>query len=99
MLAVPCNQFGGQEPGSNAEILDFAQSRYDVQFPMFAKVDVNGEGAHPVYNFLKQTVDEDGNSDIAWNFTKFLVGPDGQVIKRFAPTVTPEEIGAAISEL
>ena len=96
---MPCNQFGGQEPGTNAEILAFAQSSYDVQFPMFAKVDVNGEDAHPVYNFLKQTVDEDGNADIAWNFTKFLVGPDGQVVQRFAPTVTPEDIGATIAKL
>ncbi len=66
---------------------------------MFSKVDVNGDDAHPVYAFLRETPDEDGNTDIAWNFTKFLVGPDGQVIKRFSPMVTPEEIGAAIAEL
>ncbi len=99
MLGVPCNQFGNQEPGSNAEILEFAQSTYDVQFPMFAKVDVNGADAHPVYEFLRQTADDDGNTDIGWNFTKFLVGADGQVIQRFAPMVTPEEIGAAIAAL
>ncbi len=92
MLGFPCNQFGAQEPGSNEEILEFARSRYDVNFPMFAKIEVNGEGACELYQWLKsQAPDEEGNTDIPWNFTKFLVTPDGNV-KRFGPRVTPEEI-------
>lgn len=98
MLGFPCNQFGGQEPGSNAEILEFARSKYDVNFPMFAKIDVNGADEAPLYSFLKAAkVDDDGNADIGWNFTKFLVDADGSVIERFAPPVTPEEIGVAIA--
>jgi len=94
VLAFPCNQFGGQEPGSNEEVLEFARSRYGVGFPMFAKVEVNGDGACDLYQFLKsQRADEEGNSDIAWNFTKFLVDGSGAVVARFGPTVTPEEIG------
>jgi len=94
VLGFPCNQFGAQEPGSNAEILEFAKSKYGAEFPMFAKIEVNGDGACDVYKFLKSgNPDEDGNEDIAWNFTKFLVDRSGQVLARFAPTVTPEEIG------
>ena len=97
MLAFPCNQFGAQEPGTDAEILEFATSNYDVTFPMFSKLEVNGDGASEVYQFLKSgNPDEEGNEDIAWNFTKFLVGKDGQVLKRFGPQVTPEEIAEAI---
>jgi glutathione peroxidase len=100
VLGIPCNQFGGQEPGTNAEILEFATSKYDVNFPMFAKVDVNGENEAPLYTFLKATKsDEDGNADLAWNFTKFLVDRNGEVIERFAPQVTPEEIGGKLAEL
>ncbi len=72
MLAFPCNQFGAQEPGTNAEILEFAQSKYDANFPMFAKIEVNGDGAADLYKWLKGGhPDEEGNEDIAWNFVKF----------------------------
>ncbi len=100
MLAFPCNQFGAQEPGSNEEILDFASSKFDVNFPMFGKIEVNGSGACELYQYLKAArADEEGNADIAWNFTKFLVDGDGNVIARFAPPVTPEEIGEQIGSL
>ena len=93
MLAFPCNQFAGQEPGSDAEILEFATSNYDVNFPMFSKIDVNGDGAAPLYQWLKAEQPGDGDSsDIAWNFEKFLVDRSGSVVARWAPTVTPEEI-------
>ena len=96
VLAFPCNLFGAQEPGTDAEILEFATSNYGATFPMFSKIDVNGDDASEVYQFLSAgNPDDDGNVDIAWNFTKFLVGKDGQVIERFAPQVTPEEIAAA----
>ncbi len=99
LLAFPCNQFGSQEPGTDAEILEFAKSTYNVEFPMFAKVEVNGDGACDLYKFLKtEHPDEDGNTDIAWNFTKFLVDRTGKVVARFGPRTTPEEIGAALSE-
>jgi glutathione peroxidase len=96
VLAFPCNQFGAQEPGTNEEIAAFASDSYGVSFPMFSKIEVNGEGASEVYQFLKAgNPDEEGNEAIAWNFTKFLVGRDGQVLQRFAPQVTPEEIAEA----
>ena len=99
MLGFPCNQFGSQEPGSNEEILEFARSKYGADFPMFAKIEVNGDAAADVYKFLKAgNPDEEGNEDIAWNFTKFLVGRDGSVIARFGPATTPEEIGEGLSE-
>ena len=91
MLAFPCNQFGAQEPGTNEEILEFARSKYGASFPMFAKIEVNGDGAAELYQYLKG----DG-PDIAWNFTKFLVGRDGEVLKRYEPQVTPEDIGAEL---
>ena len=95
MLAFPCNQFGGQEPGSNAEVKEFATSTYGVTFPMFAKIDVNGENESPLYTFLKgEQPGEGATPDIVWNFTKFLVAGDGRVVKRYEPTVTPEEIAA-----
>ena len=94
VLGFPCNQFGGQEPGTPEEIQEFACSRFDVDFPLFAKVEVNGAGTCDVYRFLKSGhPDEEGREDIAWNFTKFLVRRDGRVIKRFGPQVTPEAIG------
>ena len=94
VLAFPCNQFAGQEPGTNEEIREFATSTYGVTFPMFAKIDVNGEGQAPLYAFLKQAQPGDGDSsDITWNFEKFLVDQTGSVVARFAPPVTPEEIG------
>ena len=97
MLAFPCNQFGAQEPGTNDEILAFAKSKYAVSFPMFAKIDVNGDGACDLYQLLKSKQPaEDGSSDIQWNFTKFLVDATGNVVARFGPRTTPEEIAAAL---
>ena len=100
VLAFPCNQFGAQEPGTHAEILEFATSRYSVNFPLFEKVEVNGAGACELYRMLKAArPDDDGKHDIAWNFTKFLVDGNGQVIARYAPTATPEDIGQALAKL
>ena len=93
VLGFPCNQFGRQEPGTNEEILEFARSRYDANFQMFAKVEVNGEGACKLYRLLKsQRPRPDGQADVAWNFTKFLVDGAGEVIARYEPGVTPEAI-------
>jgi glutathione peroxidase len=93
VLGFPCNQFGHQEPGPEAEIQTFCQRSFGVTFPLFAKVDVNGEAAHPLYRFLKQEKPGLlGTEGIKWNFTKFLVGRDGQVLKRYAPTDTPDKI-------
>jgi glutathione peroxidase len=99
VLGFPCNQFGAQEPGTNEEILAFAQQEYGASFPMFAKIEVNGDAAAGVYAFLKAgNPDEEGNEDIAWNFTKFLVGRDGRVLARYGPATTPEEIGQALGD-
>jgi glutathione peroxidase len=93
ILGFPCNQFAGQEPGSNEEIREFCETRYNVQFPMFAKIDVNGDKAHPLYQFLKQEAPGDGESpDIEWNFAKFLIDRQGRVVKRFRPQTLPEEL-------
>lgn len=98
-MGFPCNQFGAQEPGSDAEVLEFATSKYDVTFPMFSKIEVNGDGEAGLYTFLKSGhPDEEGLHDIKWNFTKFLVGRDGQVLQRFSPIVTPEEIGEQLPQ-
>ncbi|MCL6452949.1 MAG: glutathione peroxidase [Alicyclobacillus sp.] len=92
VLGFPCNQFGGQEPGSNDEIQTFCHSKYHVTFPVFAKIDVNGDGAHPLYKYLKeQEPGVLGTEAIKWNFTKFLVDREGRVVKRFAPNTTPED--------
>jgi glutathione peroxidase len=100
VLGFPCNQFGKQEPGTNAEILAFATSKYGVTFPMFAKLEVNGEGAAPLYRFLRDAQpNPDGTTPIPWNFTKFLVDRDGNVVKRFQPEVTPAQIEAALGAL
>ena len=97
MLAFPCNQFGAQEPGSNQEIQEFAQSKFGAGFPMFEKIEVNGDGACELYELLKAAkADEEGNSDIAWNFTKFLVDRQGNVVERFAPPTTPEDIEESV---
>jgi glutathione peroxidase len=97
VLGFPCNQFGAQEPGTDAEILEFARSRYDVNFPLFSKVEVNGDGACELYRMLKAArADEEGKSDIGWNFTKFLVDGEGEVVARFSPMVTPEEIAGQL---
>lgn len=99
MLGFPCNQFGGQEPKSEEEILEFVQSKFDVDFPMFAKIEVNGDGAAPLYQLLKTEQPGDGDSpDITWNFEKFLIDKQGNVVRRFAPPTTPDEIAAVIPE-
>jgi len=99
-MGFPCNQFGAQEPGTDAEILDFAQSNYQINFPMFSKVEVNGDGACELYQMLTATIpDEEGKHDIGWNFTKFLVDDEGKVIERFSPMVTPQEIGDRLDNL
>ena len=93
VLGFPCNQFGSQDPGSNDEISQFCQLNYGVSFPMMAKIDVNGGGAHPLYKWLtKEAPGVLGTTSIKWNFTKFLVGKDGTVLKRYAPTDTPESL-------
>jgi len=100
VLGFPCNQFGKQEPGDAAEIAAFCSTTYPVTFPMFAKVDVNGDGAHPLYRQLKdQAPGLLGSSGIKWNFTKFLVNRDGEAVERFAPTVKPEDIAPRIAKL
>jgi len=95
VLGFPCNQFGSQEPGNAEEIKSFCSLTYDVSFPMFAKIDVNGEHTHPLYRHLKgEKPGLLGTEAIKWNFTKFLVGRDGTVLKRYAPKDTPESIRA-----
>jgi glutathione peroxidase len=99
VVGFPCNQFGGQEPGSADEIAEFCSTNYGVSFPMFEKIDVNGAGRHPIYAELTQTPDAEGEAgDIQWNFEKFLVGPDGTTLRRFRPMTTPdaEEVVAAV---
>ncbi|MEO8313549.1 MAG: glutathione peroxidase [Pseudomonadota bacterium] len=98
VLGFPCNQFGAQEPGSEAEIGAFCSSTYDVTFPMFAKVDVNGADAHPLYQHLKSAKPGIlGTEAIKWNFTKFLVDKQGDVVARYAPKDTPESLDTAIA--
>lgn len=100
VLGFPCNQFGAQEPGDEAEIANFCTLKYDVKFPMFAKIDVNGDTAHPLYKYLKnQAKGVLGTEGIKWNFTKFLVSRDGTVVDRFAPTTKPEDLRGAIEKL
>ncbi|MBM7646779.1 glutathione peroxidase [Scopulibacillus daqui] len=120
ILGFPCNQFGGQEPGSNEEISSFCYLNYNVTFPIFQKIDVNGENAHPLYQYLREQAPEDLDFDkegslykvlrdkmpdllegskIRWNFTKFLIDQNGNVVKRFAPTTKPEEIAGYIENL
>lgn len=100
ILGFPCNQFASQDPGSESEIAEFCQLNYGVSFPMFAKIEVNGDNTHPLYQFLKQEAPGlMGSKSIKWNFTKFLVNSEGKVIKRFAPTDTPEKLTADIQQL
>jgi glutathione peroxidase len=100
VLGFPCNQFGKQEPGSEAEIGAFCEKNYGVTFPMFAKVDVNGDAAHPLYKHLKQQAPGVlGTEGIKWNFTKFLINRDGSVYKRYAPQTKPGEIAGDIETL
>jgi glutathione peroxidase len=98
VLGFPCNQFGQQEPGGEAEIEQFCTRNFHVTFPMFAKIDVNGTHAHPLYHYLKSEKPGIlGTEAIKWNFTKFLVGPDGTVLKRYAPSDKPETIEADLA--
>jgi glutathione peroxidase len=93
VLGFPCNQFGAQEPGDAAEIANFCKLTYDVSFPLFRKIEVNGPTAHPLYKWLtKEARGFLGSTSIKWNFTKFLIGRDGRVLRRYAPTVTPEAL-------
>jgi len=98
ILGFPCNQFGQQEPGSEEEIGAFCRMNYGVSFPMFAKIDVNGPNAHPLYDYLKREQPGIlGSKNIKWNFTKFLVDRNGKVVDRFAPMTKPEEIEKSIA--
>jgi len=100
VLGFPCNQFGGQEPGSNAEIQEFCTVKFGVKFPVFSKIEVNGDNAHPLYKYLKNEAPGLlGSKGIKWNFTKFLVARDGTVLKRFAPTDAPEKIETELKEI
>lgn len=100
VLAFPCNQFGAQEPGSEAEIQSFCELNYGVTFPVFAKIDVNGANTAPIYRFLKSEAPGIlGTDAIKWNFTKFLVDKTGKVIKRYAPTDSPESIGKDLDSI
>lgn len=100
VLGFPCNQFGRQEPGDASAIAEFCESTYHVTFPLFAKIEVNGEGAHPLYRFLKQQCPGlMGAQSIKWNFTKFLVDRTGKAIARYAPTTTPKALAGDIQAL
>jgi glutathione peroxidase len=100
VLGFPCNQFGGQEPGDSGDIAQFCERNYGVKFPMFEKVDVNGDDAHPLFKFLKNEAPGLlGTKDIKWNFTKFLVDRNGKVIGRYAPTTRPDAIAGDIEKL
>lgn len=99
MLGFPCNQFGGQEPGTEEEILEFVTTNFDVDFPMFAKIEVNGDGACSLYQLLKAAQPGDGDTaDIVWNFEKFLVDKQGNVVRRFPPPTTPEEVADVVAQ-
>ena len=101
ILGFPCNQFAGQEPGTEEEIKDFCSIQYGVEFPMFAKVDVNGAGREPLYQWLTaSTIGPEESGDVKWNFGKFLVGKDGELLARFDPSVEPEsaDLKAAIQQ-
>lgn len=96
ILAFPCDQFGHQEPGTDAEIAGFCEKNFGVTFPLFRKIEVNGKGAHPLYTWLKAEKGGVLGSAIKWNFSKFLVAPDGTVVERFAPTTKPEALAAQV---
>ena len=92
VLGFPCNQFGGQEPGTEEQIADFCDANYGVTFPLFAKIDVNGESAHPLYRRLTQVADADGeDGDVAWNFEKFVIDDSGEIVGRFRPRTEPDD--------
>jgi len=98
LLAFPCDQFGHQEPGTNREILTFCEVNYGVEFPLFAKIEVNGPDAHPLYKFLKSQKGGLLGNNIKWNFTKFLVNKEGAVVARYAPMTAPERIARDIEK-
>ena len=99
VLGFPCNQFGAQEPGSPDEIQEFCSVNYGVTFPLFEKLDVNGDGRHPLYQELTKTADGEGHTgDIRWNFEKFLVSPSGDIVARYSPMVTPDD-AALVSDI
>jgi glutathione peroxidase len=100
VLGFPCDQFGNQEPGDETEIAAFCRTRYDVTFPLFSKIEVNGPGTHPLYRHLKAARPGLlGSEAIKWNFTKFLVGRDGTVLQRYAPKDSPEKIGEELESI
>ena len=99
ILGFPCNQFASQDPASNKEISEFCLRNYGVSFTMFEKIDVNGENAHPLYNFLKANAKGILSSKIKWNFTKFLIDKDGNVVDRFAPATSPKKIRKDVEKL
>ena len=99
ILAFPCDQFAHQEPGSDEEIQQFCQMNYGLTFPVYAKIDVNGKSAHPLYQYLRSQKKKLLGSSIKWNFTKFLVDEEGRVVQRYEPTVSPKNIGPRIQEL
>jgi glutathione peroxidase len=98
LLAFPCDQFGHQEPGDDAEIKEFCETKFGVEFPLFSKIEVNGNGAHPLYEFLKSEKGGLLGDSIKWNFTKFLVDKQGNVVERYAPTTPPERIATDIEK-
>ena len=100
VLGFPCNQFGQQEPGTEAEVCEFAQDRFNVNFPMFSKIEVKGEGACELYEWLTSNqANEQGDHDVQWNFTKFLVDGEGNLVRRFEPGITPEQIDVVLATL
>ena len=99
ILDFPCNQFGNQAPGTEEEIVDFCTSRYGITFKQFAKIEVNGDNAHPLYKWLKEQKGGVMGSNIKWNFTKFLVDKEGNVVDRFGSATTPEKIDAKVKEI
>jgi glutathione peroxidase len=99
VLGFPCDQFGNQEPGDEAEIAAFCSLTYGVTFPMFAKVEVNGDGAHPLFGWLRSQASAASGEDIEWNFTKFLVDPDGHVVERYGSKALPEDLAGDIEDL
>ena len=99
VLGFPCNQFGAQEPGDAKAIESFCEANYHITFPLFEKIDVNGAGAHPLYNYLKSEKSGVLGSGIKWNFTKFLIDRSGRVVERFAPTAKPESLREKIEAL
>ncbi len=99
ILGFPCNQFAGQEPKTEAEIMEFCKLNYDVTFQLFEKIDVNGENAHPLYKYLKKAMPGTPGDEIKWNFTKFLLDKKGNPVKRYAPNIKPAELAQDIEKL